>query len=80
MPAPGPLCHSGLTAVSQSVKMRVVPLPSERCTATMGFFGSAAPGLSFWRRGSLQSVMAPRKMPAAVSGVRCSPPGTPSRL
>src|SRR5499425_895069 len=42
--------------------MYVVPLPSARCTITMGVFGRLTPGLTDLMRSSSQLVILPRKM------------------
>ena len=50
--------------------MSVVPLPSERCTTTIGWSGSLTPGFAAVMRGSFHFVILPRKMSASTSGVK----------
>ncbi len=80
-PRPTVLAHSGLTAVRYSVKLKVVPEPSARCTTVMAWFGKVRPGLMAAMRGSFQLTMRPMNMSARMGPVmRTSPGRKPSRL
>src|SRR5262249_62109779 len=79
VPRPTFSSHSLLTLQRKSTQMYVVPLPSERCTITMGVFGRLTPGLADLMRSSSQLVILPRKISASSSPVKCSL-GFPGRL
>src|SRR5512138_1938543 len=79
-PLPTLFAHSGETPERKSVKMLVVPLPSERWTTMIGVAGRATPGLSSAILGSFHLVILPRKMSATSSDLSFSPFATPGRL
>ena len=60
--------------------MKVVPLPSERCTTTTSIAGSFTPELRMAFRGSFHLVILPMKMPAITTGDTRSSFVTPGRL
>src|SRR5580658_2673368 len=78
--APGPAFHSGLTLVRYSVKTKVVPLLSERCTTAISSAGSFTPLFKSAILGSFHLLILPRKMPARTSPVNFSCVVTPGRL
>src|SRR5208337_2365898 len=79
-PLPTLFAHSPFTPERKSVKMLVVPLPSERWTTMIGWSGSLTPGLSSVIRLSFHLVILPRKMSATSSDLSLSPLATPGRL
>src|ERR1043166_819243 len=58
--------HSAETLLRKSVKMKLVPDPSDRCTTMMSALGSLAPGLAATIRRSFHLVILPRKMSAML--------------
>src|SRR5256885_1501720 len=80
LPLPTRDFHSGLILERYSVKMYVVPEPSDRCATEMRPPGRRIPGFSFASWGSFQVLILPRKMSAMTGPVRCSPVLTPGTL
>src|SRR5512138_2856445 len=79
-PWPTLVFHSLLTPERKSVRMLVVPLPSERWTTMIALSGRLTPGLSSAIRLSFHLVILPRKMLATSSELSFNPFGTPGRL
>ena len=59
---PRAVTHAGLVCVRKSVKMAVVPEPSERWATAIGVFGSDIPGFSAAMAGSFHTVIPPEKI------------------
>ena len=72
---PAPICssHLGLTLVRYSVKMNVVPEPSDLCAVTISLSGSSRPGFSDAIAGSFHRVISPKNIPATASAVSLRP-------
>src|ERR1017187_3875404 len=63
-----------------SVQMKVVPLPSERCTTIISSSGSFTPWLAAASLGSFHFLMSPKKIPAKASCVNFKSAATPETL
>src|ERR1700752_1528601 len=77
---PRAVTHAGLVWVRKSVKMAVVPDPSERWAEAMGVLGSVIPGFRALMAGSFQTVMPPEKILPRVSPSNLRPLEMPGRL
>src|ERR1022692_219945 len=77
---PNAVTQAGLVCVRKSVKMAVVPDPSERWATAMGVLGRLIPGFRALIAGSFHVVMAPEKILPSVSPSNFRPLGMPGRL
>src|SRR5450755_1643064 len=77
---PSAVTQAGLVWVRKSVKMAVVPDPSERWATAMGVLGRVIPGFKALIAGSFHIVMPPEKIFPTVSPSNFSPLATPGRL
>src|SRR5882757_11259833 len=81
VPEPALVFHSAFDFDRKSVKLKVVPEPSERRTTVMASVGSFRLGLSLAIAGSFHLVILPRQMSPSTSPDSTSSPGLmPSRF
>src|ERR1700692_2572566 len=77
---PRAVTQAGLVCVRKSVKMAVVPDPSERWAAAIGVVRKGVPGFSALIAGSFHAVIAPEKILPIVSPSNFRPLAMPGRL
>src|ERR1700722_6927289 len=77
---PSAVTQAGLVCVRKSVKMFVVPDPSERWAMAMGVLGSVVPGFRALMAGSFHTVMPPEKILPRVAPSNLRPLAIPGRL